>query len=97
MDQATGLERAELLAENEGKNLFDVQPVGAFGTKENPVIVESIYEERIMGCPGGCASGDTTGFNELRWFIVKREKPYVCPECSQVFKLKQVEGDEYRW
>eukprot|EP00961_Rhodomonas_salina_P130806 1761027-Rhodomonas_salina.2 len=43
-----------------------VQPIGPFGTRENPVIVESIYEERIMGCPGGCASGDTESFNELR-------------------------------
>mmetsp|Transcript_7376 Transcript_7376/g.14649 ORF Transcript_7376/g.14649 Transcript_7376/m.14649 type:complete len:156 (-) Transcript_7376:276-743(-) len=97
MDQATGLERAELLAEAEGRNLFDVQPIGLFGTKENPVVVESIYEERVMGCPGDCANGDTSTHNELQWFVVTKDAPYVCPECSQVFTLKQIEGEEYKF
>lgn len=47
MDQATGLERAEMLANMEGRNIFDDHPIGHFGTKENPYIVESIFTERI--------------------------------------------------
>ena len=42
------------------------QPIGPFGTAENPVEVESIFEERIMGCPGDCAGGDTRANNEVR-------------------------------
>jgi hypothetical protein len=29
-------------------------------------MVESIFEERIMGCPGDCAGGDTRANNEVR-------------------------------
>jgi len=47
MDHATGLERSEMLAHMEGRNIFDEHPIGHFGTKENPYIVESIFDERI--------------------------------------------------
>jgi hypothetical protein len=47
MDSATGLERAEILANLDGQDLFDVHPIGPFGTKEKPFIIESIYDERI--------------------------------------------------
>lgn len=42
------------------------QLVGPFGTDANPVLVESIYDERIVGCPGHCGDGDTTVNNEIR-------------------------------
>jgi hypothetical protein len=42
------------------------QPSGPFGTAANPVQVESIFNERIMGCPGDCAGGDTRANNEVR-------------------------------
>ena len=43
-----------------------LQPIGPFGTEANPVEVESIFDERIMGCPGDCAGGDTRANNEVR-------------------------------
>jgi len=95
LDQATGLERAELLAELEGKSLFEEQPIGPFGTEANPVIVESISNERIMGCPGNCDSGDSRSSNEIRWFVVSDKKPYKCGACGQVFALKKIHGAEY--
>jgi len=54
MDHATGIERAELLAKLEGKELFDISPlkITAFGTKKNPVIVESQVPVRYVGCTG---------------------------------------------
>ena len=42
------------------------QPIGPFGTATEPVEVESIFDERIMGCPGDCAGGDTRANNEVR-------------------------------
>ncbi|KAG2617152.1 hypothetical protein PVAP13_3NG178783 [Panicum virgatum] len=53
MPIATGLEREELEAELQGKKRFDMDPpVGPFGTKE-PAVIESYYNKRIVGCPGG--------------------------------------------
>ncbi|RRT56105.1 hypothetical protein B296_00020548 [Ensete ventricosum] len=28
-------------------------PVGPFGTKEAPAVIQSYYDKRIVGCPGG--------------------------------------------
>ncbi|TVU35979.1 hypothetical protein EJB05_17887 [Eragrostis curvula] len=54
MPIATGLEREELEAELQGKKRFDMDPtVGPFGTKEEPAVIESYYNKRIVGCPGG--------------------------------------------
>jgi len=97
LDMATGLERAEMLAALEGKNIFDEAPIGPFGTAADPVLVESIFDERIMGCPGDCAGGDTRANNEVRWFVVTSAKPYTCPTCQQVFALKKVAGDTYNF
>ncbi|KAJ1489363.1 cytochrome c oxidase subunit VB-domain-containing protein [Baffinella frigidus] len=96
-DQATGLERAEMLAEMEGRSIFEEAPIGPFGTAENPVMVESIFEERIMGCPGDCGGGDTRNNNNVRWFVISAAKPYVCPTCSQVFALQKIAGETYNF
>uniref|UniRef100_A0A0E0FPG7 Cytochrome c oxidase subunit 5b n=1 Tax=Oryza nivara TaxID=4536 RepID=A0A0E0FPG7_ORYNI len=54
MPIATGLEREELAAELKGEKRFDMDPpVGPFGTKEAPAVIESYYNKRIVGCPGG--------------------------------------------
>eukprot|EP00283_Hemiselmis_rufescens_P018068 CAMPEP_0173439742 /NCGR_PEP_ID=MMETSP1357-20121228/21488_1 /TAXON_ID=77926 /ORGANISM="Hemiselmis rufescens, Strain PCC563" /LENGTH=157 /DNA_ID=CAMNT_0014405139 /DNA_START=10 /DNA_END=483 /DNA_ORIENTATION=+ len=97
MDQATGIERAEILAEMEGKPLFEEGMVGPFGTDSNPVMVESIYEERIVGCPGDCDKGNTAVNNEMRWFLVTSAQPYKCASCGQVFALKKIAGAEYNF
>ena len=87
--QATGAERRELEA---GVDVWDnPELAGPFGTKENPVIVESIFEERVVGCPGECKEGVYEG---LRWFIVKSGAPYVCPDCGQYFQLKKLSTAE---
>lgn len=93
LDQVTGLERAELLAEMEGRDIFDKAPLGPYGTKENPAIVESIYDQRLMGCVGGDADGE----HELRWLLVQKGAQSTCPECAQVFELKQIQGEEYQF
>ena len=93
-DQATGLEREEVLAELDGKDYFEGQLVAPFGTKESPVVVQSIFAERIVGCPGHCDQGDTTNFNEVQWFTVKEGSPYVCPDCNQYFTLERIQPSQ---
>jgi cytochrome c oxidase subunit 5b len=54
LEQATGLERLELLAKLEGKEFFDMEPLSAthLGTTKNPVIVKSHDPIRFVGCTG---------------------------------------------
>mmetsp|Transcript_19960 Transcript_19960/g.31252 ORF Transcript_19960/g.31252 Transcript_19960/m.31252 type:complete len:111 (-) Transcript_19960:163-495(-) len=78
-------------------NLVSQQPVGPYGTAENPVVIESINDERIVGCPGGCDGADTRSNNEIRWFVLTSAKPYTCPSCSQVYKLKKIDGPGYNF
>jgi len=54
LEQATGLERAEILAKIEGQELFDMEPLMLthVGTKSNPILVKSVDPERYVGCTG---------------------------------------------
>lgn len=54
IDQATGIERAELLSKLEGKDIYDLSPlkITAMGTKKDPVMVKSVDSVRLVGCTG---------------------------------------------
>jgi len=84
--QAAGLERAEIY----DPKLFAHNDVleGPFGTPENPVLVESCFESRIVGCTGDAAPDD----HDLFWFEVPAGEIVTCPLCGQAFKLKQIDG-----
>ncbi|XP_059658108.1 cytochrome c oxidase subunit 5b-2, mitochondrial-like [Cornus florida] len=87
MPIATGHEREELEAELEGRNILEMNyPVGPFGTKERPAIVKSVYNKRIVGCPGGEGEEE----HDVVWFWLEKGKPHECPVCSQHFKLQVV-------
>ncbi|RWW28184.1 hypothetical protein GW17_00007354, partial [Ensete ventricosum] len=100
MPIATGLEREELEAELEGKKRFDMDaPVGPFGTKEAPAVIQSYYDKRIVGCPGG--EGVLLGIlylfivfaedeHDVVWFWLEKGKPHECPVCSQYFVLEVI-------
>jgi hypothetical protein len=60
---------------------------GPFGTPENPVLVPSAFDSRIVGCMGG--PGPLS--HNILWHLVKKDKPLVCLECGQVFKLVPLE------
>lgn len=84
---ATGVELQELLAERQGKKLFDLEPPrGPFGTKESPAIIQSRYDERIVGCSGGVGEDE----HDVVWFKLKKGELYECTVCTQVFKLEVV-------
>ena len=53
LDQATGLQHAELVADILDKPFFQEALIqGPFGTAENPVLIESTLGYRIVGCTG---------------------------------------------
>ncbi|XP_010925249.1 cytochrome c oxidase subunit 5b-2, mitochondrial [Elaeis guineensis] len=87
MPIATGHEREELEAELEGRKRFDMDaPVGPFGTKEAPAVIQSYYNKRIVGCPGGEGEDE----HDVVWFWLEKGKPHECPVCSQYFVLEVI-------
>jgi cytochrome c oxidase subunit 5b len=82
--QATGLERFQLLGEMQGVDAFDLEPLDSsrVGTLEDPIKVFSLDTSRIVGCTGSPAES-----HELHWFTVKKEKNRRCPECGSVYAL----------
>ncbi|MED6120508.1 Cytochrome c oxidase subunit 5b-2, mitochondrial [Stylosanthes scabra] len=94
MPIATGHEREEIQAAIEGRDLLEYdRPEGPFGTKEAPAVIKSVYDRRIVGCPGGEGEDE----HDVVWFWLEKGKPYECPVCSQYFKLEVVGagGDPY--
>jgi len=91
LEQATGLERLQLLGELEGVNVFDDSPLDSsrLGTKANPVLVPSFDVERIIGCTGVPADS-----HDVLWFTVKKEKISRCTECGSVYAL-HFQGEEH--
>jgi len=53
---------------------------------EAPAIIESYFDKRIVGCPGGAGEEE----HDVIWFWLEKDKPYECPVCSQYFQLKVV-------
>ena len=89
-DLPKGLEKQELEFEAAGKPIFDELLEGPFGTWDSPVVVESAYGERIVGCTGG--SGDAE--HEIRWLVLIGDEAQACDHCGQVFQLKELEEPE---
>ncbi|KAH9838472.1 cytochrome c oxidase polypeptide IV [Rhodofomes roseus] len=88
-EQATGLERAQILAEREGIELFDENPLDSsrIGTLADPIKVLSYEHNRIIGCTGSPAES-----HELLWMNLTQEKKRRCPECGSVYEL-DYQGD----
>ncbi|CAG7731843.1 unnamed protein product [Allacma fusca] len=83
MEHATGLERKELEAIARGNPdpfMMQVKKRGP-GTKEQPNLVESVEEMRLVGC---ICEEDTFHINFL-W--VYRGEPKRCGECGAWYKL----------
>lgn len=78
--QSTGLERFELLGKLQGVDVFDLKPLESdrVGTKKEPIMVQSLYPSRIIGCTGSPA-----GSHDTTWVHLKREHEFHrCPECG---------------
>ncbi|KIY44047.1 COX5B-domain-containing protein [Fistulina hepatica ATCC 64428] len=87
-EQATGVERFELLGQLQGTNVFDVDsPLDSsrVGTKKDPILVPSLDTMRIVGCTGSPA--DSHG---VLWFPVHKDKQARCGECGSVYALNYI-------
>mmetsp|Transcript_37525 Transcript_37525/g.52086 ORF Transcript_37525/g.52086 Transcript_37525/m.52086 type:complete len:152 (+) Transcript_37525:83-538(+) len=89
IEHATGLELAELEGAMKGLNIFTGDDEkwlnAAKGTEEAPVVVTSMFKERIVGAT------DPDDDSIVEWAIVKEGEP---PKLigSEYFILKQMEG-----
>ncbi|GAO17077.1 hypothetical protein UVI_02003490 [Ustilaginoidea virens] len=88
LEQATGLERLEILGKMEGVDIFDMRPLDASrkGTMEDPILVRSAGDEQLAGCTGSPADSHI-----VTWLGLSKERPIErCPECGSVYKMNYV-------
>ncbi|RFU23943.1 hypothetical protein B7463_g12394, partial [Scytalidium lignicola] len=88
LDQATGLERLEILGKMQGVDVFDMKPLDASrrGTLQDPIMVRSFGDEQFAGCTGYPADSHV-----VHWLRMNRERPVErCPECGSVYKMDYV-------
>ncbi|KDE06216.1 hypothetical protein MVLG_03495 [Microbotryum lychnidis-dioicae p1A1 Lamole] len=84
LEQATGLERFELLMKLNGEEAFSLDPleVTRLGTLQDPITVFSLDNTRIVGCTGFPVDSHDTIL-----FTINKEKPVRCPECGCAYKV----------
>jgi cytochrome c oxidase subunit 5b len=72
LEQATGLERLEILGKMQGIDIFDMKPLDAsrMGTLDNPIIVKSFGDEQYAGCTGYPADSHV-----VVWLGLTRDRP----------------------
>ena len=87
-EQATGLERLEILGKMQGIDIFDMRPLDAsrLGTPEDPIVVNSAGNEQYVGCTGFPADS-----HNVLWITLTREEPQSrCMECGSTYKMHYV-------
>ncbi|KAK5110642.1 hypothetical protein LTR62_005682 [Meristemomyces frigidus] len=88
LEQATGLERLEILGKMQGVDIFDMRPLDASrrGTLDNPIVVKSFGDEQYVGCTGSPADSHV-----VIWLTCSRDRPVErCPECGSAYKMDYV-------
>ncbi|OJJ86897.1 cytochrome c oxidase subunit IV [Aspergillus glaucus CBS 516.65] len=92
IEQATGLERLELVGKMQGIDIFDLKPLDASrkGTIEDPIVVNGAGDEQYAGC-----TGYPVDSHQVNWLTVSRDRPLErCGECGNVVKLNYVGPEE---
>ncbi|KAF2679894.1 COX5B-domain-containing protein [Lentithecium fluviatile CBS 122367] len=88
LEQATGLERLEILGKMQGIDIFDMRPLDAsrVGTMDDPIVVNSAGTEQYVGCTGCPADS-----HNVIWITLTREEPQArCMECGSAYKMHYV-------
>ncbi|KAL8763948.1 MAG: hypothetical protein Q9184_000391 [Pyrenodesmia sp. 2 TL-2023] len=88
LEQATGLERFEILGKMQGIDVFDMKPLDAsrVGTLKDPIMVKSFGDEQYCGCTGCPADSHT-----VLWITLSRAHPLNrCYECGSCYKMEYV-------
>ncbi|GAA5998508.1 cytochrome c oxidase subunit IV [Rhodotorula paludigena] len=85
LEQATGLERFELLHKLKGEEAFSLEPleVPRLGTVEDPIKVFSLDATRIVGCTGFPVDSHDTIL-----FTAHKDKAIRCPECGCAYQVE---------
>ncbi|KIW69969.1 hypothetical protein PV04_02281 [Phialophora macrospora] len=88
LEQATGLERLEILGKMQGIDIFDMSPLPSdrLGTFEDPIVVKSAGDEFQAGCTGSPADS-----HNVKWLVLSRKRPFErCLECGSVYRMDYV-------
>ncbi|XP_018937927.1 cytochrome c oxidase subunit 5B, mitochondrial [Cyprinus carpio] len=81
-EQATGLEKIVLEASKKGTDPYNIlKPKEYAGSKQDPHIVPSITNKRIVGCV--CEEDNTA----VVWFWLHQGEAQRCPSCGAYYKL----------
>ncbi|XP_072005051.1 cytochrome c oxidase subunit 5B, mitochondrial [Engystomops pustulosus] len=81
-EQATGLEKEIMTALKRGEDPYNMlKPKNYKGTKEDPHIVPSVNNQRIVGCI--CEEENTA----VVWFWLHKGEAQRCPNCGAHYKL----------
>ncbi|XP_020862290.1 cytochrome c oxidase subunit 5B, mitochondrial-like [Phascolarctos cinereus] len=81
-EQATGLEREIMIAARDDLDPYNIlAPKAASGTKEEPNLVPSITDKRIVGCV--CEEDNSA----VIWFWLHKGEIQRCPNCGTHYKL----------
>ncbi|XP_028852373.1 cytochrome c oxidase subunit 5B1 [Denticeps clupeoides] len=81
-EQATGLEKVLLNATKKGTDPYSMfKPKEYAGSKEDPHLVPSIANKRIVGCV--CEEDNTA----IVWFWLHQGPGQRCPSCGAHYKL----------
>jgi cytochrome c oxidase subunit 5b len=93
-EQAVGLERLEYLAEAEGVSLYidEELRIEKRGTLKEPVLVETIQGERIVGCTGFPKYSHNAVWMQLKGY----DSAERCLDCGQAFKLVPAKMAAYK-
>ncbi|OCT49662.1 Cytochrome c oxidase subunit 4, mitochondrial [Cladophialophora carrionii] len=88
LEQATGLERLEILGKMQGIDIFDMSPLPSdrLGTFDDPITVKSAGNEYQVGCTGSPADS-----HNVKWLVLSRKRPFErCLECGSVYRMDYV-------
>nr|XP_044996804.1 cytochrome c oxidase subunit 5B, mitochondrial-like [Jaculus jaculus] len=81
-EQTTGLEREIMIASQKGLDTYNMfPPKAASGTKEDPNLVPSVTNKRIVGYT--CEEDNST----VIWFWLHKGETQRCPNCGAHYKL----------
>ncbi|KAF8501256.1 COX5B-domain-containing protein [Gautieria morchelliformis] len=89
-EQATGLERLQLLGKMEGVDVFNMKKPEATkkGTMENPIRIASLAKLRQVGC-----TGYPEDEHRVLWINLRPGRKGRCKECGNVFEM-DYQGEE---
>ncbi|KAM9310984.1 cytochrome c oxidase subunit 5B, mitochondrial [Gastrophryne carolinensis] len=81
-EQATGMEKEILTAVKIGEDPYNMfKPKAYKGTKEDPNLVPSVTNHRMVGCI--CEEDNTA----VVWFWLREGESQRCPSCGSFYKL----------